>query len=256
MNKRRKFLITSLLLSFGFAFINIYGEFTRLLSVLILSIATVVMFSWSLREGLRLDFTLLSLILPFFFTLGVGLFWFLLPSTFYTRIPIIAVYGVGIYALCLTMNIYTVSAIRTIALYRAAKGVGFVLTLFTFFLIYDAILSLRIDILLTTVMVFLSSILIFYQGFWSIRLDREYNSDLFIMSLLSSLVMGEVALVLYFWPVSVVVGSLFYTIAVYILLGLGQAKLENRLFMATVREYLVLGILVFMGMFISTSWGG
>jgi hypothetical protein len=61
---------------------------------------------------------------------------------------------------------------------------------------------------------------------------------------------------IFFWPTSVVVGSLFLTIALYLLLGLGQAKLEGRLFSQTVREYLTLGILVFLGMFLATRWGG
>ena len=68
--------------------------------------------------------------------------------------------------------------------------------------------------------------------------------------------MGEIALSLYFWPVTVVVGSLFLTIAVYMLLGLGQAKIEGRLFSQTVREYLIVGVLVFIGMFFATRWGG
>ena len=41
--------------------------------------------------------------------------------------------------------------------------------------------------------------------------------------------MGEIALSLYFWPVTVVVGSLFLTIAVYMLLGLANEKIEGRL---------------------------
>ncbi len=67
--------------------------------------------------------------------------------------------------------------------------------------------------------------------------------------------MGEVALGLAFLPVTVVVGSLFMTVAMYMLLGLGQAKLESRLFSQTVREYLVVGTLVFIGMFLATHWG-
>lgn len=221
-----------------------------------MGLLTLVLFAWSLREGLGLNMTVLTLVLPFFFTIGVGLFWFLIPSSIYARVPIVLIYGVGVYALCLTSNIYTVSAIRTIALQRAARGVGFVLTLFTMFLIFDAILSIRGNIFVTAFLVILSSFFLFLQGFWSINLKKEPSMSIVWSSIVSSIAIGEVALGLYFWPVTVVVGSLFLTIAVYILLGLGQAKLEARLFKQTVREYLTLGILVFLGMLIATRWSG
>ena len=76
------------------------------------------------------------------------------------------------------------------------------------------------------------------------------------MSLVSSLIVSQVAGVLYFWPVTVVVGSLFLTVTVYALLGLGQARLEARLFKNTTREYVLVGALVLVGMFFATHWAG
>jgi hypothetical protein len=201
------------------------------------------------------DNTLLTLILPFFFTVGVGLFWFLLPTNVFARIPIFALYGFGIYALCLTANIYTVSAIRTIALLRAARGVGFVLTLLTFFLVFDTILSFRWPIYFNSVLVFLVSIPMYLQGFWTVELPKKFTRNLFMTSVVVAFVMGEIALAIYFWPVTVVVGSLFLTVFAYVLLGLGQAQLEGRFFAQTVREYLMVGIAVFLGMFLVTRWG-
>lgn len=255
MNKRRRFIATSLILALGFFAIQFVDDRFRFISIGALGLATLILFFWSLREGLGKNLTLLSLVLPFLFTIGVGLFWFLLPTSIYTRIPILIFYGFGIYALSLTMNIYTVSAIRTIALLRAARGVGFVFTLITSFLIFDTILSLKTNIFISSAAIGLSSLPIFIQGFWSIPLDVKYSKELGLMSGVSALVVGEVAVSIFFWPATVVVGSLFLTVAVYILLGLGQAKLEARLFQQTVREYLVVGLLVFIGMFIATRWG-
>jgi len=256
MTKRRRFLITSAFLSIGFLAMQFIEERFRFVSIGVLGILTIILFFWSLKEGLGKDSTLLSLVLPFLFTTGVGLFWFLLPTNIYTRIPIVIFYGIGIYALALTMNIYTVSAIRTIALLRAARGVGFVLTLVTSFLIYDTILSLKAQIIFRFLLILFSSILIFIQGFWSITLSKEFSKKVLTMSLITSLIAGEIAISIFFWPVTVVVGSLFLTIAVYVLLGLGQAQLEARLFNQTVREYLIVGVLVFIGMLIATHWGG
>ena len=44
-----------------------------------------------------------------------------------------ALFGIGQYTLLLTANIFSVAAIRTIALFRAAVAVGFVMTLLTGF---------------------------------------------------------------------------------------------------------------------------
>lgn len=255
MSKRRRFVITSLLLSAGFVFIQFLTDQNRFWAIGVLGIATIILFIWSLYEGLGKNMTLLTLALPTIFTLGVGTFWFLLPANIFARIPVVLFYGVGIYTLCLTMNIFTVSAIRTIALLRAARGVGFVLSLITSFLVFDAILSLRYPIYYLLPLVLIVSLPLFFQGYWSVSLDKEFSKDILVQSATSTVIMLELAAVLFFWPVSVVVGSLFLTVTFYILLGLGQSKIEDRLFASTVRDYLAMGALVFVAMFLATHWG-
>lgn len=255
MSKRKRFILTSALLSLGFIGINFVPDSFRFVAIGALSLFTLILFFWSLWEGLGLNATLLTLVLPFLYTISVGLFWFLLPSNIFARIPVVIFYGLGIYALCLTSNIYTVSAIRTIALLRAARGVGFVLTLVTFFLVYDAILSLRAPIYVVSGVVLTASFPLFLQGFWTIILDKKISAEILKIAAVASLAIGEIALSMYFWPVTVVVGSLFFTVGVYMLLGLGQAYIEGRLFKQTVRDHITLGIVVFAGMFLATRWG-
>ncbi len=253
LNKRQKFIASSILLSLGFVGIRFLGDDYRFLGIGILAMLSVLSFLWSL-DGLGFNATLLVLILPSFFTLGVGLFWFLLPATMFARIPIIILYGIGIYALSLTMNIFTVSSIRTIALARAAKGVGFVLTLFTGFLLYDAILSLRASWFITNIIIYLVSFPLILQGLWSGKLMRQFEKGLIIYSAVLAYGITAIAMVLYFWPVSVVEGAIFLTVSMYVLLGLGQSDQEGRLFRQTVQEYLVIGITVFLAMVLFTSW--
>lgn len=255
ISKRRRFVITSVLLSIGFVAVQFLTDQNRFWTIGALGLVTIFLFAWSLWEGIGKNMTLLTLVLPTAFTLGVGTFWFLLPANVYTLIPILIFYGIGIYVLCLTMNIYTVSAIRTIALLRAAMGVGFVLTLVTSFLVFDALLSLRTSVLILTPLVFILSLPLYLQGFWTMLLEKEFSRDLLTLSVVASVVTAEVAMALYFWPVTVVVGSLFLTVTFYMLLGLGQAHLDDRLFPATTREYLTVGALVFIAMFFATHWG-
>ena len=66
--------------------------------------------------------------------------------------------------------------------------------------------------------------------------------------------MTQFATILFFWPVCVVVGFLFFTVTSYILLGLGQAELDDRLFSQTVWEYVATGFAVFVGMVLVTHW--
>jgi len=255
LTKRQRFVITSVFLILGFSSMFYIDERYRITAIFVNAFLTIFLFYWSLRESIRLDMTLMSLVLPFFFTIGVGLFWFLLPSSILVSAAILLIYAICIYALCLTANIYTVSAIRTIALLRAARVVGFVLTLLSLFLMFDAILSLRVNLLATSALVFAVSIPLFMQVFWSIPLSRTMNRSLFSISIVSALLLGEIAVVLYFWPLTISVGSLFFTVSSYMLIGLGQAKLEGRLFKRTIREFVLLGVLVFVGMFLATRWG-
>jgi hypothetical protein len=141
-------------------------------------------------------------------------------------------------------------------LLRAAKGVGFVFSLVTFFLVFDTILSVRWSVYISSLVVLIISFPLYLQSYWSINLERFMSLDVLRLSLISSLIVGEIAIALFFWPVTVVVGSLFLTVTAYMLVGLGQAELEGRLFKQTAREYLLLGLLVFIGMFFATRWGG
>jgi len=256
MGKRRRFVITSLLLSLGFMGIQFLNDQNRFWAIGVLGLVTLAAFYWSLMGSMISKMSLLTLILPSIFTLGVGVFWFLLPANIFARIPVVIFYGLGIYFLCQTANIYSVAAVRTIALLRAARGVGFVLSLLTSFLVFDAILSIKTEMYVLLPFVLLISFLLYLQGYWSMSLKSEGSKDLFILAGISALLTMEVAACLYFWPVTVVVGSLFLTVTFYMLLGLGQAKIDGRLFASTVREHVVVGALVFIAMFLSTRWGG
>jgi hypothetical protein len=254
MSKRIRFIITSLALSLGFIGIQFLNDQNRFWAIGVLGVATAVLFLWSLAGSIGKNMTLLTLVLPVIFTLGVGFFWFLLPANIFARIPIVIFYGLGIYILSLTANIYSVASVRTIALLRAARGVGFVLTLLTSFLVFDAFLSLKTEMYILVPSILLVSFPLYLQGFWSTLLSKESSKELFILSATASLITAELAAVLYFWPVTLVVGSLFLTSSFYILLGLGQAKLEGRFFSSTVREHLLVGSIIFIAMFIATRW--
>lgn len=256
MNKRQKFVLSAVSLATGFFFIQYIDFSLRYFIIVSLVIFSVIFSFWSLKEGIGKDATLLTIVPPAAFSAGVGLFYFLLPPTLLALVPILVLYAIGIYALLLTANIYTVATARTIALLRAAHAVGFLLTLVTCFLLFDTILSLRVDFWINGAAVFLISLPLLLQGFWSVELERSVSREVLELSLGLAVVTGEVATILSFWPVTVAVGSLALTTIVYVGLGLGQAKLQGRLFAGTVKEYLLVGGIVFITIFATAHWGG
>lgn len=255
LTKRRKFILSSIILTAGLSFTQFGHPADRYLTIGILSFSTIPLVLWSLSEALRGAIWLVSWILPLMFTAGIGFFYFLLPTSPFTAIPVIVLYLLGMYALFLSENIFSVAAIRTIQLYRSASAVNFLLTLFTSFLLYDTIFSFRLPFFLNSFLVFLISILLFIHGVWSVNLEEKLNGKIISYALLFSFMMAEIAFILSFWPTSIALSSLFLTSLVYVLLGLAQAQLSDRLFKRTVEEYLAVGTAVLIVLLLYTSWG-
>lgn len=267
LTKRQKFVVSSLALGIGAFLVQNTEVDYRYFAIAGLSLIAGFMSAWALKDGLGKSATLLTLVLPVFFTAGTELFYLgFESSSFYLSVlPVLQTvikvfsllaYVVCIYALLLTGNIYNVATARTIQLLRAAHAVGFVLSLVVLFFLFNWLLSLRLDFWLNAAGMGALSLPVFLQGFWSIELEHKLGEEVLLMSVALGLVIAEFGALLSFWPITVPVGSLALTSVVYIGLGLGQAKLQQRLFEKTVREYLAVGVLVFAAMFLTARWGG
>jgi hypothetical protein len=256
-DKKKRFAISSIILSIILLSIKFIDNQTlKFIDIAFLGLMTTVSFWWSLKEGIKTRITFLVTLLPLYYSVGIALFWFLLPSTIWVTIAIVILYGISIYLLFLTENVFSVSSLKTIALYRAAKGVGFLFTLIAFFFSLNALISLKIPYYYLGILVFFIIYPLYLQGFWSSTLQDKMDKRLNSIAIVSAMFQAQVSVILFFWPVPVIVGSLFLTIVFYILLGLGQSKLEDRLFSQTIREYLTVGAVVFIVMLFSTSWAG
>lgn len=256
MSKRRRFILTSGILAGIFLLTQLFDVFFRYEAIFGIIVISLVLSVWALRDTLAINATILTLILPVFFTAGVGFFYFLLPATLLVRIFVVFLYGLGMYALLLTANIYNVAAIRTIALLRAAHAVGFLLTLVTAFFLLDTLWSFRLFPWVNGVGVAFLSFPLIFQSLWSIELEERINRKLLEWSVVLALVMGEIGFMISLWPVTVLVASLFLTSILYVLIGLCQAQLSGRLFTRTIKEYLLVGLVVFAAVYLSSKWGG
>lgn len=255
LTKRRKFILSSLLLTAGLLYTHFGQIENRYLVIGILSVLSIPLTIWSLMEALTLPIGLTSWILPAFFTAGVGLFYFLLPTSVISAVPVIILYFLGMYALLLSENIFAVASLRTIQLFRSALAVGFLLILVTSFLLFDTVLSFRLPFYLNALLVFCISFFLFLQGTWSVILEEKVSKRILLLSFCLSLAIGETALILSFWPLAITLGSLFLTALVYVFLGLIQASLTDRLFKKTIEEYMAVGVAVLFVLLFYTSWG-
>jgi hypothetical protein len=255
VNKRQKFILSSVVLSIGLMFVQLAVFEWRYLAITLLSLLAAGFTLWSLREALGGIRYLTAIILPALFTAGVGLFYFLLPNTWLAVLPIALLYGFGFYALLLTENIFSVSAIRTIQLFRAAQAVGFLLTLLTAFFLYDTVFSFKLHAWTNAIFVFLISLPLYLQGLWSIDLEEKISRRLVAFSIVLTTVSAELSLIISFMPLTIAMSSLFLTTIVYVALGLSQAHFQGRLFRRTVNEYLAVGAIVLLVMILTINWG-
>ena len=255
MTKRQKFIFSSVFLAIGMIFVHAAAFQWRYPAITLLSLLAAGFTLWTLREALAGIRYLTVIILPALFTAGVGLFYFLLPSTWLAVLPIALLYGFGFYALLLTENIFSVSAIRTIQLFRAAQAVGFLLTLLTAFFLYDTVFSFKLYAWANAFLVILISFPLYLQGLWSINLEEKISRELINFAIVLALISAELGLIISFMPLTIAMSSLFLTTVVYVTLGLTQAHFQGRLFKRTVYEYLAVGVIVLLVMILTINWG-
>ncbi len=251
LTKRRRFVLVAALLSLGLVVIQSLTPDRRLAAFVLYFLVAYGLSAWSLIKDLNGIEWITNLILPAFYPVAVGLFYFLLPQASATRIIVIVLFALGMYALLLTSNIFAVASIRTIQLLRAARAVGFLLTVLTAAFMFHLILSFKLGFALIFVLVFVVSFPLYLQGLWGSLLESTFSRRLIVFSLISALVTAEFAMAVAFWPIDVAMGSIFLSMVLYALLGLFQHHLEDRLFRKTVDEYLGFAAMVFVVVVIS-----
>lgn len=256
LTKRQVFVTVTLLLTAGLLLTQLVSHEYRYPMVIILMVVSYFFSALALRRDLRGIEWITLLSLPSLFTASVALFYFLLPVRWLTRIPVVVAYGVGMYALLLTENIYNVAAERSIALLRAAHTVGFLLTLITHFLLVQTLLAFRFNALINTVGTGIISAILLFQTLWAIELKESASDRLKAITFALMIVFMQLAWILSFWPVKPTLQALFLTTVLYSTGGMAQQYLVERLYRKTVVEFTVVSVLVFMLMMLATSWRG
>lgn len=254
LSKRQRLVTSTLLLTIGLITSQLLPSNKSFFAITLVAFLTLIFTIWCLWEDLGGVEYITLLTPPVLYTLGLGLFYFLLPLRWVTRLPIAALFAVGIYALLLTENIYNVAAIRTIALLRAARAVSLLFSLITFFFLQNTLFSFHFPAFINFLFVGGIAFLIFLPSFWGERLTPIIERDILIISSSFSLIIAEIALILSFWPEKATFESLYLVSICYTLIGIGQNRLKEMPIRKTIWEYLILNILALIMLIKTSTW--
>ncbi|HUD18902.1 MAG TPA: hypothetical protein VMR81_00450 [Patescibacteria group bacterium] len=256
LTKRQQFVLVTVILVFGLMLTEVVPPELRYPMTAVLSLVTYWMTAFALRENLRGIKWVTLLLLPTLFTLSISLFYFLLPTRWLTRVPFLALYAVGMYALMLTENIYHVASERTIALLRAAHSVGYLITLTTYFLLVQTVLAFRFPGITNTILVGVISFFLVFQSLWSVVLEETVSKRVWAVTVAVSLVLTELAWLFSYLPTQSTLIVLFVMTSFYGMVGMAQQYLVEKLYKKTVVEFFSLTSIVFIITMIATHWRG
>ena len=256
ITKRQKFILMSFFLTIFMLTTQTVTEQVRYEIMAFMVIATLFLSVFSLWGELVGVKYFLLLLLPVYFVAGASLFYFLLPVRWLTRVPYAVLFGVSVYLLMLTANIYNVAAIRTIGLLRAANAVGLLFSLISTFFLSNVLFSLHLPFYLVVPGVIAIVMPIYTVGLWSYELEDFITRRVFVYGVIFAVVTAQIALVLSFWPIVPINGALAMATVMYVLLGLAQLKFGDKLRRRAVYEHLLVAFVVFTVIVLTTRWGG
>ena len=197
-------------------------------------------------------------LLPLMFFIGFGLFIVLLPLSWLMSVLVSLIFGLICYVMFLVENIFFVAiGYKTVPLYRAAYTTSLIMLLLVAFFIFDTILSFRLPFWANGLMVIAVSAGLFLYQFWAITIElsndgKQLNSGAYV--LVPAYIMGQLAVAFSFWPVGIFKGSIFLVSIIYVMSGLMQADIRDRLFRRTWVGYMWAGIAILVAMVVMTGW--
>lgn len=254
IDKRQKFVIGTLILSIGLFLTEFQFGKAGIFVPILLSVLTGFFLYWAIYQDLAENHTIEAFILPFFYSLSFGMFYFLSPSTLIFRLLLSAIYAFGVYSVFLSQNILAVSSTRTITLLSGARIVSFVTTLLSYFFLTNIVFTLHTNILIVVVLILIYSFFLIYHSLWTYTLQK-INKPLLIWTGTLSACLIQASVLLWFWPSSPTFIALFLTGFFYAIVGLSHIWFERRLFKGIMWEYVWVGCIIFFVLILFTPWG-
>lgn len=256
LTKRQQFVGITAVLGAGLMLTQLVSSELRYPMIAGLALAAYGGSALALRDDLKGIEWVTLLTLPTLFTAAIASFYFLLPVRWLTRVPVVLLYMLGMYALLLTENIYNVAVDRTIALLRAAHSVGFLLTLVSYFLLTQTVLAFRFPVGVNALMLAVISFLLALQSLWSMELTNEPSRRVWRIAVVIAIVLTQIVWVFSFLPTKSTLQALLFTTLFYGVVGMGQQYLVEKLYKKTMIEFLSVCAIVFIITLFATHWRG
>lgn len=254
MRRREKFVLSTIVLSLALFAIQYVSLEWRYWAIGGLTALTYLVATWALSDDLQFHERLTIVPLPAMYAAAVSLFYFLLPSNIISQLIILILFGIGMYALFLTGNIFSVAKGRTIQLLYAAHTIGLFLTLLTSLLLTNTIFSLGLPFWGNGLLVGLTHFPLVFMSLWSVNLEDFIVKDVLIYALMISFFLMEFAVLLSLAPIPLWNASLFVTGLVYLILGILNSFLQGRLFKNTANEYSLVALLLALLFIVFFPW--
>ncbi|MFA5025346.1 MAG: hypothetical protein WC503_02485 [Candidatus Shapirobacteria bacterium] len=261
MPKRLKYFISSIIGAVAFyLYLGLPVE-SRYYGLMLLLAMVAFCFWFGLGiifEG-TIDTKIMSVLMPMLWTLGFGMFAALLPTNWLNLLLLTLFFGAVLYVMFLAENVFLVAiGYRTVPLYRAAYTVSLILILLVSFFVFNSMFSFMLPFWGNMIITALLSWLIFTYQYWAIAIElpddgKEKGKWPYI--LIPTILLMEIAGILSFWPVGIFKGSIYLVAVIYLISGLLQAEIRNRLFRGIVLTYSYIGVAVVLAIILATNWG-
>ncbi|MBQ6449425.1 hypothetical protein IJJ08_00785 [bacterium] len=246
MRERERFVLTAISLGFFLWIIQLIPISWRYLGIAGFTLLTYLTSAWTLRKYLKFHHWLIFLPFPALYSLFIGCFYFLLPTNFWSMITVLGLFSLGMYALFLCGNIFCVAEHdKKIQLTRAAQNIILFFAIIISLLGCQVIYSFAWPVYLSFLAVFGLHLLLTLTVAWSVELNR-ISLELFQLSFFGTLLIAECALILSFLPIEPWRIALLIMSTFYLILGILQVFIGEKLYRRALGEYTLLMIVIIL----------
>lgn len=254
IDKRFRLVISALILSLLMLFSTFFPLSLSVVFIPSLLIAAYVLTYICILEDIERIGWFGFFFMPLAITFFSYLIYFLFPGRWLIRIPFIMIYGISIYAILLTSNIFNVGVEKSLQLYRAAFSVNYFYQAFVAFLSMNFLFALQLYPFVNMLGAGVVTFLLAFQLLWSIRLKRYIEPEVLKNAFVIALIISQAALIISFVPMKQAISALFISSLYYSLVGLTYHYLDSRLFKETIREYVIVLLFVVFITLLSINW--
>lgn len=262
-HKRFRFLWWSAILALGFYGLQRLPYGWNYLGSLLGLIVVPICFLYGLKLGKINDLRSFSkgatLILPTAWFGGYALFVAMLPPRWWVWLLVSIIYGAVNYLIFLIENILLIAiGTRTPLLYRSAYTTGFIISLVSIFCLFNNLLSFKMGWWVNMIVGVAISMGWLAYHFWAVTIelsDDGASREKWVYIAVPALLIGQLTGVWSFWPTGIFKGSIYLTAVVYVIGSLLELELRGRLQRRQWVLFSWLGLGVFLGAILATSWG-